>query len=102
MKLIEWVFLVSGGFTVAYMCKLFFAVFIEKNKDLAVQAKYDAMGGNYMNKKSAFALTFSAVLFPVMGILPHLTMDKAAGFVKGFFRLEHIHEVSYFRFTKLK
>ncbi len=102
MKLIEWVFLVSGGFTVAYMCKLFFAVFIEKNKDLAVQAKYDAMGGNYMNKKSAFALTFSAVLFPVMGILPHLTMDKAAGFVKGFFRLEHIHEVSYFSFVNLK
>lgn len=102
MKLIEWAFLISGGFTVAYMCKLFFAVFIEKNTDPAVQAKYDAMSGHYMNKKSAFALTVSAVLFPVMGILPHLTMDKAAGFVKGFFKLEHIHEVSYFSFVNLK
>ena len=102
MKLIEWVFLVSGGFTVAYMCKLFFAVFIEKNRDPKVQAEYDAMGGNYMNRKSAFALTAGAVLFPVMGIFPHFTMDKAAEFVKGFFGLEHIHEVSYFSFVNLK
>lgn len=102
MKLIEWVFLISGGFTVAYMCKLFFAVFIEKNSNPTVQAKYDAMSGTYMNKKSAFVLTVSAVLFPVMGILPHMTMDKAAGFVKGFFGLEHIHEVSYFSFANLK
>lgn len=102
MKLIEWVFLVSGGFTVAYMCKLFFAVFVEKNRDPEVQARYDAMSGAYMNRKSAFALTVSAALFPVMGILPHLTMDKAAGFVKDFFGLEHIHEVSYFSFVNLK
>ena len=102
MKLIEWVFLISGGFTVAYMCKLFFAVFIEKNCDPKIQEKYDAMCGSYMNKKSAFALTVSAVLFPAMGILPHMTMDKAAGFVKGFFHLEHIHEISYFSFANLK
>ncbi len=102
MKLIEWIFLISGGFTVAYMCKLFFAVFIEKNNDPEIQAKYDSMCGNYMNKKSAFALTASAALFPVMGILPHLTMDKAAGFAKGFFRLEHIHEAAYFSFANLK
>ena len=102
MKLIEWVFLVSGGFTVAYMCKLFFAVFVEKNRDPEVQARYDAMGSSYMNKKSAFALTASAALFPVMGLLPHLTMDKAAGFVKGFFRLEHVHEVAYFSLVNLK
>lgn len=102
MKLIEWVFLISGGFTVAYMCKLFFAVFVEKNSDPEVQAKYDAMSGNYMNRKSTFALTVSAVLFPVMGILPHLIMDRAADFVKGFFRLEHFHEVAYFSFTNLK
>lgn len=102
MKLIEWVFLISGGFTVAYMCKLFFAVFVEKNSDPEIQEKYDAMSGNYMNRKSVFALTASAVLFPIMGILPHMTMDKAAGFAKGFFRLEHIHEVSYFSFVNLK
>lgn len=102
MKLIEWVFLISGGFTVAYMCKLFFAVFIEENNDPSIQAEYDAMNGNYMNKKSAFVLTVSALLFPVMGILPHMTLDKAAGFVKDFFRLEHLHEVSYFSFVNLK
>lgn len=102
MKLIEWVFLVSGGFTVAYMCKLFFAVFVEKNNAPEIQAKYDAMSANYMNKKSAFALTAGAVLFPIMGIWPHMTMDRAAGFAKEFFRLEHMHEVSYFSFANLK
>ena len=30
-KMIEWVFLFSGGLTVAYMLKLFVCLFIEKN-----------------------------------------------------------------------
>lgn len=102
MKLVEWAFLISGGFTVAYMCKLFFAVFIEKNSNPAVQEKYDAMNGNYMSKKSAFALMVGAALFPVMGIFAHATMDRAAEYVKGFFGLRHIHEVSYFSFANLK
>ena len=31
MKTIEWIFLISGGLTVAYMCKLFVAVFQKRN-----------------------------------------------------------------------
>ena len=31
MKAVEWIFLLSGGLTVAYMTKLFVAIFIEKN-----------------------------------------------------------------------
>ena len=33
MKGIEWIFLISGGLTAAYMTKLFFAIFVEKNAD---------------------------------------------------------------------
>ncbi|MCF0133206.1 MAG: sodium:proton antiporter [Blautia sp.] len=103
MKIIEWLFLISGGLTVAYMCKLFFAVFIEKNQDAAVQAKYDALNGKYMNKTSAAVLTVCAVIFPVMGSLPHMTMDKIADLGQGFMGLaEHAHEVAYFSFTNLK
>ena len=37
----EWIFLISGGLTFAYMMKLFFCIFVEKNADPAVQAVYD-------------------------------------------------------------
>ena len=103
MKVVEWLFLISGGLTVAYMCKLFFAVFIEKNNDPEVQAKYDAMSGNYMNRVSTAVLGVCAVLFPVMGVLPHQTMDKIADMGQGFMGLaENPHAVKYFSLTNLK
>lgn len=43
-------FLFSGGCTVAYMLKLYVALFIEKNNDAAVQEKFDELNGKYMNK----------------------------------------------------
>lgn len=102
MKIIEWLFLISGGLTVAYMCKLFAAVFLEKNTDAALQEKYDAQR-HYMNGASTAVLTVSAVLFPIMGILPHLTMDKLADMGQGFMGLAHMEEsVAYFSLTNLK
>lgn len=78
LHVIEWAFLISGGLTVAYMTKLYVAIFIEKNNDAAVQASYDGLKGNYMNKTSAFALTVSAVLLPLMGFLPYIIMNGLA------------------------
>lgn len=102
MKIIEWLFLISGGLTVAYMCKLFVAVFLEKNADAALQEKYDAQR-HYMNGASTAVLTVSAVLFPIMGILPHLTMDKLADMGQGFMGLAHMEEsVAYFSLANLK
>lgn len=103
MQLIEWLFLISGGLTVAYMCKLFFAVFVEKNQDPQLQKKYDALNGKYMNKISSAVLAVCAVLFPVMGMLPHLTMDKIADLGQSFMGFsEHAHEVAYFSLVNLK
>lgn len=103
MKLIEWLFLISGGLTVAYMCKLFFAVFIEKNQNPEVQKKYDSLCGKYMNKTSSAVLTVCAVLFPVMGTLLHLTMDKIADLGQSFMGFtEHAHKVAYFSFVNIK
>ncbi|SDG78734.1 complex I subunit 5 family protein [Marvinbryantia formatexigens] len=103
MKIIEWLFLISGGLTVAYMCKLFFAVFVEKNNDAKVQKKYDGMSGSYMKPVSAAALAVPAALFPLMGILPHQTMDKLADMGQGFCGLaENPHTVAYFSLTNLK
>lgn len=102
MQVVEWIFLISGGMTIAYMCKLFVAVFLEKNTDEKVQAEYDAKK-KYMNPVSAIALTVSALLFPIMGILPGFTMDKMADMSEGFMGWNHAgHSVDYFTWTNLR
>ncbi|MGN1155958.1 MAG: complex I subunit 5 family protein [Agathobacter sp.] len=102
MQVIEWIFLISGGMTIAYMCKLFVVVFLEKNPDEKVQAEYDAKK-KYMNPVSAIALTVSALLFPIMGILPGFTMDKMADMSEGFMGWNHAgHSVDYFTWTNLR
>ncbi len=104
---IEWAFLISGGLTVAYMSKLYVAIFIEKNADAAVQASYDELKGKYMNKASALALTISAVLLPVMGFFPHIVMDSLADMGQEFMLTQNqitdeSLSVAYFSLTNLK
>ncbi len=102
MGIFEWIFLISGGMTIAYMTKLFVAVFVEKNSDAVLQEKYDGMK-NYMSKLSAAVLTLGAVLFPIMGMLPYATMDKMADMSEGFMGWNHAgHSVEYFTWVNLK
>lgn len=102
VKLIEAVFLISGGLTIAYMCKLFVAVFLEKNNDAKQQKAYEERK-QYMSPCSAFALTVSAVLVPIMGLLPYATMNRIADMAQGFMGHVHMeHEVHYFTWTNLK
>lgn len=104
---IEWAFLISGGLTVAYMTKLYVAVFIEKNADAAVQASYDELKGKYMNRTSALALTTSAVLLPLMGFLPHIIMDSLADIGQELMLTQNqitgeSRIIAYFSWTNLK
>ncbi len=100
---IEWAFLISGGLTVAYMTKLYVALFLEKNENDKIQADYDALKGKYMNKVSAAALTLSATLLPIMGFFPYLVMDGLAGAGQGFMNVEETELiVSYFSPANLK
>ena len=93
---IEWIFLLSGGFTVAYMTKLFICVFVEKNADDAVQAKYDGMK-KYMTPVSAVAIFVPAILFPLMGTMPGKIMDTIAMCGLPFMNpTGEFHEVHYF------
>lgn len=102
MKAIEWIFLISGGLTVAYMCKLFVAVFLEENRDKAVQKRYDA-NKPYWKKVGAAALTATVCLIPVLGMLPGLTMDRLADLAQGFLGVHHAgHAVHYFAWVNLK
>lgn len=105
MKAVEIIFLISGGLTVAYMTKLFTAVFVERNQDAGKQAEYEEKKF-YMNPGSAFALSASAFVLFVWGLLPHMLMDKAAR-LGGYFMNPLTTEtggeaVAYFSFANLK
>lgn len=101
MTAIEWLFLFSGGLTIAYMTKLFVAIFIERNQDAALQKKYDGQK-KYMNAASGLAVTVSALVLFVWGLAPGLTMDRAAELSQGFMGLaEYGKKVEYFRFGNL-
>lgn len=102
MKMIEWTFLISGGLTVAYMAKLFVAVFVEKNADAALQAKYDAQR-KYMSPLSGAILTMASLLFLLMGMLPNIVMDNIADLGQSFMGLRTSGEkIVYFSFANLK
>lgn len=92
-SLVEWTFLVSGGLSVAYVLKLFAALFAARPEPrIAAQAK-----GRYMTPVSAAALTLPALLLPLLGALPHHLTDSvgimATPFMGG--PTEH-HPVHYF------
>lgn len=101
MKLVEYLFLFSGGLTVAYMTKLFVAIFVEENSSEELQKKYDAQK-SYMNKESTFAQGGSALVLLVWGLFPHSIMDRAAELGQSFMHLEEAgHVVHYFSMTNL-
>ncbi|MCD7819671.1 MAG: complex I subunit 5 family protein [Lachnospiraceae bacterium] len=100
-RALEYLFLLSGGMTVAYMTKLFTAIFIEKNTDAALQKKYDGQK-KYMNPQSTFALAGSAAVLLIWGLFPHTIMDRAAELGQSFMGLEEFgHVVSYFSLKNL-
>ncbi|MCC8051793.1 MAG: sodium:proton antiporter [Clostridiales bacterium] len=100
-RALEYLFLFSGGLTVAYMTKLFVAIFVEKNTDADLQKTYDNQK-KYMNPASTFALTGSALVLLIWGLFPHGIMDRAAKLGQTFMGLEEFGEtVSYFSLKNL-
>lgn len=103
MKGIEWLFLISGGLTAAYMAKLYVAIFIEKNTDEKVQEKYDSMKRTYMNKVSAVTLTVCASILPIMGLLPDSVMGRIADIGQSFMQAKgQQHSIGWFSLVNLK
>ncbi|MDO5422512.1 MAG: complex I subunit 5 family protein [Eubacteriales bacterium] len=101
MRAVEYIFLISGGMTLAYMTKLYMAIFVEKNESAEVQRKFDRMK-NYMNRESTCALTASAAVLLIWGLFPHGLMDRAAKWGQGFLNLSDFGEkVSYFSLENL-
>ncbi len=101
IRAIEWLFLISGGFTVAYMLKLFICVFVEKNTDALRQKEYDGMAGSYMTLISKAAILVPAAFFPVSGLFPKQTFERMALSCSSLLNTSEL-SVSYFSFENLK
>ena len=100
LKAVEWVFLFSGGLTLAYMTKLFVAVFVEKHPTR--QAEFNAMR-RYLSKPAAIALGLSALVIPVLGLSANQTMNAIADCSADFFHAGHLHHpVHYLSAENLK
>lgn len=102
LKGIEWIFLISGGLTMTYMLKLYVAIFLEKNQDAKQQKQFDRLKGSYMNRLTAAALTVSASLLPLAGLLPGPLMVRLANLGQSFYRNAGMPSVNWFGPENLK
>lgn len=95
LKIVEWLFLISGGLTLAYMTKLYVCLFVEKHPER--QAEFDAKK-DYMNLSSSLALLVSSLILPLLGLTANRSMNAIADLGTDFFhagQLEHaVHYLS--------
>jgi len=96
-EIFEWLFLISGGLTTAYVIKLFIALFIlQPSPDMHEKEIY-------LGKFNKFILALSAIILPVIGFLPNKIGDKisilGSSFMNG---PEHHHAVNYFSFENIE
>ena len=96
-KAVEWIFLLSGGLTLAYMARLFYIIF------MADKPEHQHQKEKYMTPMTGAVLLIGALIMPLLGLTAHLTMDKIAAHALPFFRRESLaHAVHYFSLTNLK
>ena len=94
----EWLFLLSGGLTFAYMTRLFYIIFLAPKA-----ACQHEKTGPCMGAATAAVLAVTAVLMPVLGLTAHSTMDRIAAYASSFFRQSFPeHAVHYFSAVNLK
>ena len=93
----EMIFLLSGGFTVAYMTKLFICLFVRKpNEEFHLHKAY-------VSKRTSVVISAVSALIFIFGTMPHQTMDRLAALSSEFFGVHVLdHAVHYFSFANIK
>lgn len=89
LKTVEWLFLISGGLTLAYMVKLFAALFLEQNEDPDEQERFERKK-EYMNRSTAAVLGVSGGILLLLGLVPGVAMDGIADISRGFLGHEQL------------
>lgn len=93
----EIIFLVSGGFTVAYMTKLFICLFVKN------PTKEWHLHKPYVSKRTAAVIGGVSALIFSFGAVPHHTLDKLAAVSSEFMGVHPLdHEIAYFSWVNLK
>lgn len=105
-KTVEVLFLIAGGLTLAYMLKLFIAIFVEKGAGEEKEKK------SSMTILSGIAVCGSAVLLPVLGLTPDLIFAKIGHAAEEFFcpdyfcmtmtLNEEVHRIQWLSLENLK
>ncbi|MCI2057479.1 MAG: sodium:proton antiporter [Oscillibacter sp.] len=96
-EVVEWLFLISGGLTLAYMTKLFICIFVEQRP-----AGASAGVQEYLSPATRVALTLGATAMGVLGLTPGLTMEPIARWAGIFLWAGEGHAVHYFALVNLK
>jgi len=101
-RAVEWLFLISGGLTVAYMTKLFVCIFVEKNANPEKQRKMDNMKG-YISPLSRCAIFIGIIPMLAIGALPNEITKRIISPAADFFGVEALeHTVEFFSLESLK
>ncbi|MCE5342272.1 MAG: sodium:proton antiporter [Eubacteriales bacterium] len=77
----EWLFVIAGGLTLAYMLKIYVCIFWQHHPTR--QAEYDGMK-RYLSPASAAVLVLIAMLPPLLGMLPDALMGGIGRISQGF------------------
>ena len=94
---VEWLFLISGGLTAAYMTKLFVAIFVSSRA-----AGQRPAVREYMSLGTQAALLCGAGLLLVLGLTPNGTMEPLAQWAGEFLLAGEGHSVHYFTWVNLQ
>lgn len=102
IKFIEVLFLLSGGVTLAYMTKLYVAIFVEKNEDNKIQEVFHKKQ-KYVTKLSCTFLSIAVAFFLIWGMAPYRTIEPIADIGQGFMNVTGTFSVpEYFAWSNLK
>lgn len=96
---VEWLFLISGGLTAAYMAKLFVAVFVESR---AENQRFSAR--EYMAPATQVTVCLNACALLVLGLTPWATMQPMAENASLLLRAGENHHgrIAYFSWVNLQ
>ena len=91
---IEWLFLIAGGCTLAYVSKIFIQIFVEKS-----EKKADNQTINKENKLTTVAIWVPTVITLLAGILPYVIMNTISNLETDLYQQK---SVAYFSLENLK